>query len=101
MSITLQHTQESLCLAHIYALAGVAGLNWAIRKVYDYGVDGQFNMVVERNGRRGDSGFPLDFQGKATIKWELQHGSIVYDVEAKTYNDLASRTTAETTMILI
>jgi Domain of unknown function (DUF4365) len=101
MPITVQHTQESLCLAHIYALGGVAGVNYAIRKVYDYGVDGQFNTVLERRGRKVDSGFPLDFQAKATINWELRNGSIVYDLEAKTYNDIVSRTPAETTLILI
>ena len=101
MPITLQHTQESLCLAHIYALAGVAGVNYTIGHVFDYGVDGQFKTVVERNSRKVDSGFPLDFQAKATINWELRNGSIVYDLEAKTYNDIVSRTPAETTLILI
>ena len=67
MPITEQHTEESLCLAHIYALAGVAGVNYGIRKGYDYGVDGQFNEVITRGTRRVDSGFPLDFQAKATI----------------------------------
>jgi len=80
MPITTQHTQESLCLSHIYALAGMAGINYAIRKVYDYGVDGQFNTVKERTGRKVDSGVPLNFQAKATIDWELRNGQIVYDL---------------------
>ena len=101
MSITTQHTQESLCVAHIYALAGMAGLNYAIRYIFDYGVDGQFSPVTIRDGRRVNSGFPLDFQAKATINWELRNGCIVYDLEAKTYNDIVSRTEAETTLILI
>lgn len=101
MPITTQHTQESLCLSHIYALAGVAGVNYAIKKVYDYGVDGQFNAVKERAGRLVDSGVPLDFQAKATIDWAQRDGYIVYDLEAKTYNDIVSREPSETTMILI
>lgn len=101
MSITIQHTQESLCLAHIYALAGVAGANYAIKNVFDYGVDGQFSPVAIRNGRRANSGFPLDFQAKATTDWELKEGKIVYDLEAKNYNDIASRTSAESTLLLI
>ena len=88
-------------MAHIYALAGVAGVNYSVKKVYDYGVDGQFSAVVNRGNRRIDTGFPLDFQAKATVDWELVDGQIVYDLEAKTYNDLALRTPAESTMILI
>ena|SRR5947209_6829729 len=80
MPITTQHTQESLCLSHIYALAGMAGINYAIRKVYDYGVDGQFNTVKGRTGRKVDSGVPLNFQAKTTIDWELRNGQIVYDL---------------------
>ena len=101
MPITIQHTQESLCLAHIYAVAGVAGVNYAIRKNYDYGVDGQFSAVVNRDGRLVDSGHPLDFQAKATINWNLVNEHIVYDLEAKTYNDIVSRTLSETTLLLI
>jgi hypothetical protein len=101
LPITEQHTEESLCFAHIYAIAGVAGVNYAINKNYDYGVDGQFTPVVNRGGRMIDSGFPLDFQAKATINWELSDDHIVYDLESKTYNDIVLRTPAETTLILI
>jgi hypothetical protein len=102
LSITLQHTQESLCLAHIYALAGVAGVNYAVKHVYDYGVDGQFAAVTpRRNGRLATSGYPLDFQAKATINWDLVDGNIVYDLEAKTYDDMVSRDVSETTLLLI
>jgi hypothetical protein len=101
LPITIQHTQESLCLAHIYAVAGVAGVNFAIKDVYDYGVDGQLSPVVDRGGRRVNSGYPLDFQAKATVNWELEDQDIVYDLEAKTYNDIASRTPSETTLVLI
>lgn len=101
LPITTQHAQESLCLAHIYAVAGVAGVNFAVKNVYDYGVDGQFSAVVSRNGRLVNSGYPLDFQAKATTNWELVDQGIVYDLEAKTYNDIVSRTASETTLVLI
>jgi len=101
LSITIQHTQEILCLSHIYAVAGMAGVNLSVSHVFDYGVDGQFTPVVARNGRLVNSGYPLDFQAKATINWELGDGNIIYDLEAKTYNDIVSRTAAETTLILI
>lgn len=100
MPITEQHTEESLCFAHIYALAGVAGVNYSANR-YDYGIDGHFIPVKKRGTRFIDTGFPLDYQAKATINWELKDGKIVYDLEAKTYNDLVHRTPAETSAILI
>jgi hypothetical protein len=100
LPITVQHTKETLCLAHIYAAAGMAGVNVS-QTVHDYGVDGYFVHVVQRGGRRAASGFSLDYQAKATVDWELKGESIVYDLEAKTYNDIVSRTKSETTLILL
>lgn len=101
MPITVQHTQESLCLAHIYAIAGVAGVNYSVQHRFDYGVDGQFSSVVSRGSRRVSSGHPLDFQAKATINWHLVEDHIVYDLEAKTYDDMVTRDASETTLVLI
>lgn len=78
----------------------MAGVNYKVDRI-DYGVDGQFTPVAVRNNRRVNSGYPLDFQAKATVDWEQNNGNIVYDLEAKTYNDIVSRTPAETTLILI
>lgn len=101
LSITVQHTQETLCFAHIYALAGVAGVN-CNRNTQDYGVDGRFTEVkIRKDNRRIDSGWPLDFQAKASINWELKGNNIVYDLEAKTYDDMVTRQPSETTLILI
>lgn len=101
LPITEQHTEESLCIAHIHAVAGVAGINYGVRRTFDYGIDGHFVSVTKRGNRLVDSGFPLDFQAKATIDWELKEGHIVYDLEAKNYNDMVERSEAETTLILI
>jgi hypothetical protein len=100
LPITEQHTEESLCFAHIYAVAGVAGVNYSAQR-YDYGIDGRFTLVANRGNRRIETGFDLDYQAKATINWELVDGKIVYDLEAKTYNDFVERTAAEATKILI
>jgi hypothetical protein len=101
LSITVQHIQESLCRAHICALAGMAGVNHRAEHSHDYGVDGQFVSVVNRNGRRVVSGYPLDFQAKATVNWEIANGEIIYDLEVKAYNDMVSREPSETALILI
>lgn len=101
LPITAQHTEESLSLAHLHALAGMAGLNINVKRTFDYGVDGSLYPVVKRGGRYVESGFPLDFQLKATINWEQDADDIVYDLKAENYNDIVSRTEAETTQILI
>lgn len=93
--------QETLCLAHIYAVAGMAGVNHALNAAHDYGVGGQFESIVVRLGRRTSSGHPIAFQAKATINWHLANDHIVYDLEAKTYNDLVSRDDSAITMVLI
>jgi hypothetical protein len=79
----------------------MAGVIYQPQNSYDYGVDGQFQPVVMRGGRRISSGHPLDFQAKSTVNWELLDRKIVYDLEAKAYNDIVSRTPSETTLILI
>jgi hypothetical protein len=88
-------------MAHIYALAGMAGVNHAYHPAHDYGVDGQFDSVVIRGNRRVTSGHPLAFQAKASVDWELVDGQIVYDLKAKNYDDIVTRHPSEVTMILI
>lgn len=88
--LTDQHIAEALSRAYVRAIAGRAGLNLAIRE-YDYGVDGSFDQVIVRQNRRVESGFSLSFQLKASIQWQLDSAHIVYDLEAKTYNDLILR----------
>jgi Domain of unknown function (DUF4365) len=88
--LTNQHIAESLSRAYVRAIAGRAGLNLAIRE-YDYGVDGSFDEVVVRQNCRVESGFSLSFQLKASTQWQLDPPNVVYDLEAKTYNDLILR----------
>lgn len=101
MSITVEHIKESLCLAHIHALGGSAGLNFTARTTFDYGVDGEFKLVAVRGQRRIETGFSLGYQAKATVRWAIDDGFVVYDLEAKNYNDIATRTSEESTLILI
>lgn len=90
--LTDQHIAEALSRAYVRAIAGRAGLNLAIRE-YDYGVDGSFDEVVIRQNCRVESGFSLSFQLKASIQWQLDDTQVVYDLDAKTYNDLIQRLT--------
>jgi Domain of unknown function (DUF4365) len=56
-----------------------------------------------RQNRRVESGFSLSFQLKASTQWQLDCDQVVYDLEAKTYNDLILRRSmrAATPCILI
>ncbi|HZM03186.1 MAG TPA: DUF4365 domain-containing protein [Candidatus Saccharimonadales bacterium] len=109
--ITEEHTKEALCRAYVQAIAGRAGVNASISdREFDYGIDGTFNEVQVRtlsNGKKRhvESGFKWDFQLKCTVKWEIEGTDILYDLEAKTHNDLAIRastvgTTAAVLLVL-
>jgi hypothetical protein len=93
--LTDQHIAEALSRAYVRAIAGRTGLNLAIRE-YDYGVDGSFDEVVMRQNRRVESGFSLSFQLKASTQWQLDSTNVIYDLEAKTYNDLVFRHSLKT-----
>jgi hypothetical protein len=99
--ITPQHAQECLSRAFVHAVGGSAGINFHLGNVFDYGFDGQFRPVALRGNRHVDSGFPVDFQLKATTDWKHVGDKVVYDVEAKTYNDLVGRDSAGVGAILI
>jgi hypothetical protein len=89
-----------MCLAHIYATAGMARVAFSA-DVKDYGVDGQFKTIVDLNGSLVPSGIPLDFQAKATQKWRLDGSHIVYDLDARAYNNIVGRRASDTPLILI
>jgi hypothetical protein len=101
LPITEQHTQECLSIAHIQAIAGAAGYIAECQPPLDYGVDGHFHSVRRRGNRLVAEGFPLDFQLKATINWQREGDYIVYDLDATAFNDIVTRSPAETTLILI
>ena len=101
MSITAQHTKEQLCNAHLTAIAARAGVNLHLGEGCDYGVDGQFRSVEIDGTRRRENGFGVDFQAKASVCWMIDGSHVVFDLEAKTYNDLVSRSAAATRFIVV
>ncbi len=88
--ITEKHKEEHLSRAYIHAVTAKAGHIFE-PPICDYGVDGTMHQVENRNGRRDRSGFSIDVQAKATINWTIRGDSVVYDLEAKNYNDLIAR----------
>jgi len=88
-------------MAHIYALAGMAGVDHGLRHVHDYGVDGHFEQVIIYGNKRIMSGYPVAFQAKASTNWKLEEGYIVYDLDVKNFNDIVTRPPSAMTMILV
>ena len=88
-------------MAYVHAVSGRAGVNLQVGARHDYGVDGTLLPVVNFDGRRVQSGHPVDFQLKSTINWEYDEDSVIYDLEAKTYNDMVSRGANAIPLILI
>jgi Domain of unknown function (DUF4365) len=101
VSITAQHTKEQLCNAHLTAIAARAGVNLHLGEGCDYGVDGQFRSVEIDGTRRREDGFGIDFQAKASVCWMIVGSHVVFDLEAKTYNDLVSRSAAATAFVVV
>jgi hypothetical protein len=86
-----QTIEEQLSLAHVQAIAAQAGVSMSYFNL-DYGFDGTFRAISRNRGTRFvTQGFGLDFQLKASINYIMESESIVYDLEAKTYNDLIDR----------
>ncbi|WP_018043885.1 DUF4365 domain-containing protein [Methylobacterium sp. 88A] len=99
--ITREHTQESLSQAYVHALAGVAGLNLAVRTNYDYGIDGAFHPVRIVGGARVPSAFPVEYQMKATTDWRHYGEFVVYDLDARAHRFLTNREPRQAMAILI
>lgn len=91
--LTESHIMESLSRAYIQAIAGRAGMNVRIeqRLEFDYGIDGTFRPIKRLGSQLVESGFPLDFQVKASTNWQQDANHIIYDLEAKAYNKLVDR----------
>jgi len=79
--------EESLSLAYIQAVAGMCGLTWSWPQ-HDLGIDITLDVVAERNGRRGPSGFKLDIQAKSTTDFVRTEHEVKYDLRRKNYDDL-------------
>lgn len=85
---------ESLSRAYVQALAGMARVNLRLeqnQREFDYGVDGTFHPIKQIGRMLCDSGFPLDFQLKATTNWRINGTEIIYDMRADAYNKLVDR----------
>jgi Domain of unknown function (DUF4365) len=100
--LTEPHAKETLCAAHIHATAGMARVNLSCRLMFDYGVDGVFENILDiHEGRLIPSPFTVAYQAKASVDWIEEDDCIVYDLESGAYNDIATRPEKASTLILI
>lgn len=91
--ISKNHVEESISLAHVYAIAGKARM--IIEKPnFDYGVDGRFASVVKYKNKLIQDGVTLPFQLKATktIKdTDPNSDSVPYSMKREAYDRLWQR----------
>lgn len=86
--MTEQHIAEALNRAYVQAVAARAGVGISSPRP-DYALDLYLHRIVKRGHRIHYTGIPLNCQLKASINWRVEGTDIIYDLEAKTYNDLA------------
>ena len=98
--ITQAHIKERLSLAYVHAVAGRAGVNVA-HSIHDYGIDGILTPVDKIGSSYAESGFILQFQLKATTRWNISGSDVVYDLEAGAYNNMVGRHPSAVPMVLI
>src|SRR5689334_16289083 len=84
-----QSRMEALSRAYVQAVVAQAGINFYTPSK-DFGVDMYLSKIEERGGNRYTDTLddPIPIQIKASTRWEIQDDHIVYDLEAKTYNDV-------------
>jgi hypothetical protein len=86
-----EHLLDELATAYVQAVAAMAGATIAISR-QDYGVDGTLKHIVKTTGDRFvESGFPVDFQLKATTTAEINGGVLSYDLKVRNYDLIVER----------
>lgn len=86
--------------AYASALAGHAGAIVSFEAEFDYGVDCDIHHVTMFRNRPTRSGFSISLQLKATKNWQFRDSHVVYDLEAKTWNDMVIRPLAAVPLYL-
>lgn len=89
MGLPITFKKEALSEAYVRAVVAKAGFNFGSYG-HDMGIDGIIKDVKEINGGFRASGFGIEFQLKSTCDVTFENGELVYDLEAKNYNDLVS-----------
>lgn len=101
--LTEEHRKEALGRAYLRAVAAQAGANIAIPE-HDYGIDITMTEVVERNDN-GKTRYvdwnDFKIQLKCSVSVTIETETIVYDLEAHTYNDLVGEPNTPRILVLL
>jgi Domain of unknown function (DUF4365) len=95
MPLPREHLLDEFATAYIQAIAAAAGSTIAVSR-RDYGVDGTLKHIVKDGARFIESGFPVDFQLKATSAPRLDGDFVKYDLSVRNYDLIVTRPPAAT-----
>lgn len=73
--------QEQMSLSYVRAVIFGAGFNLSRYEVDDHGIDGTIRSYTRGRNR-------VDFQLKATTKYDVRDSNIAYDLRVENYNQL-------------
>lgn len=95
------HRQEALSRAYIHAIAGSYGASCSFRD-FDYGIDMTVHEISEGPSNYFETGIRLDIQAKSCTVPLAADGSIVYDLDVRSYDILRdSSATAPRILVLL
>lgn len=93
--ISENHRKEMASRAFVHSIVSKAGYVMSSPNL-DYGIDVSVTQVRERqdsNGIRLVEGFEFKIQLKSSSGVNVEDGQLIYDLEAKSFNDLADSNT--------
>lgn len=89
MSLPSTHLIDELATAYVQAVAAAAGSTIAVQR-RDYGIDGTFRLISSDDGFY-ETGYPVDFQLKATSNAAETNTEVVFDLKIANYNKIVTR----------
>jgi uncharacterized protein DUF4365 len=91
MPLPLTHLIDELATAYVQAIAAAAGAVIAVGR--DYGVDGTLKRIVKTDDDRYiETGYPVDFQLKGTTLSSRNLEVVKFDLKARNYDLIVTRT---------
>jgi len=96
MALPQEHLLDELATAYVQAIVAAAGATIAVTRL-DYGVDGTLKHVQQDNlGRFVETGYPVDFQLKGTTVATVEQDFVRYDLKARNFDLIVTRTETAT-----
>ena len=93
LSMATNFVQEQISLSYVRAVIFSAGFNLSVPTVDDHGIDGTITSYSQGRNR-------VDFQLKATTRYEIKDSVIVYDLRVENYNQLIEADSPPQVLIL-